>query len=112
MRNIMAKTKKIPVIKNRVVLKQKNKRSVWPQVRILILTFAIMLLFVWIKIETNLKLAEIQRLETVLAQNLAENKKLKTEKIRLSSFGRIHKLAQNLGLEFLASEDIVQISKK
>lgn len=108
----MAKTKKIPVIKNRVVLKKKKKRSVWPQVRVLILTFAMMLLFVWLKIQTNLKLAEIQRLETVLAQNLAENKKLKTEKIRLSSFGRIHKIAQELGLEFLASEDIVQISKK
>ena len=108
----MAKTKKIPVIKNRVVLRKKKKRSAWPQVGILILTFAIMLLFVWLKIQTNLKLAEIQRLETVLKQNLAENKKLKAEKIRLSSFGRIHKIAKELGLEFLESEDIVQISKK
>ena len=108
----MAKTKKIPVIKNRVVLKKKKKRSVWPQVRVLILTFVMMMLFVWLKIQTNLKLAEIQRLETILAQNLTEKKKLKTEKIRLSSFGRIHKIAQDLGLEFLASEDIIQISKK
>ena len=109
----MAKTKKIPVIKNRgIVLKKKKKRSVWPQVRILILTFAIMLLFAWLKIQTNLKLAEIQKLETVLAQNLAENEKIKTEKNRLSSFGRIHKIAKELGLEFLASENIVQISKK
>lgn len=108
----MAKTRKIPVIKNRVVLRKKKKRSVWPQVRVLILTFAMMLLFVWLNIQTNLKLAEIQRLEAVLTQNLAENKKLKTEKIRLSSFGRIHKIAQKLGLEFLAREDIVQISKK
>ncbi len=108
----MAKTRKIPVIKNRVVLRKKKKRSVWPQVRVLILTFAMMLLFVWLNIQTNLKLAEIQRLEAVLTQNLAENKKLKTETIRLSSFGRIHKIAQTLGLEFLAREDIVQISKK
>ncbi len=108
----MAKTKKIPVIKNRVVLKKKKKRSVWPQVRVLILTFAVMLLFVWLKIQTNLKLAKIQKLETVLAQNLAEKKKLKTEKIGLSSFHRIRKIAQELGLEFLAGEDIVQISKK
>ncbi len=108
----MAKTRKIPVIKNRVVLRKKKKRSVWPQVRVLILTFAMMLLFVWLKIQTNLKLAEIQRLEAVLAQNLAENKKLKTKQIRLSSFGRIYKIAQGLGLEFLAREDIVQIPKK
>ena len=109
----MAKTKKIPVIKNRgVVLKKKKKRSVWPQVGILILTFVIMLMFVWLKIQTNLKLAEIQRLETVLKQNLAENKKLITEKTRLSDLGRIHKIAKELGLEFLENENIVQISKK
>lgn len=108
----MAKAKRIPVIKNRVVLKDKRKRSVWPQVGALILTFAMMLLFVWLKIQINLRLAEIQRLETVLEQCQAENEKLKAEKIRLSSFGRIHKIAQELGLEFVASEDIVSISKQ
>ncbi len=108
----MAKTKKIPVIKNRVVLKKKGKRAVWPQVGVLVLVFAFMLMFVWLKIQTNLKLAEIQELETALIQNLAENEKLKTEKIKLSRFGRIHKIAKELGLEFLASENIVQISKR
>ncbi len=78
----------------------------------LALVFAFMLMFVWLKIQTNLKLAEIQELETALIQNLAENEKLKTEKIKLSRFGRIHKIAKELGLEFLASENIVQISKR
>ena len=107
----MAKTKKIPVIKNRVVLKKKGKRSVWPQVGVLILVFAFMLMFVWLKIQINSKVAEIQRLETVLNDSLAENEKLRTERTSLSDFGRIHKIAQELGLEFLTSKNIVQISQ-
>lgn len=109
---MMARSKKIPVIKNRVVLKEKRKRSVWPQIGVVVLAFVMMLLFVWLKIQTNLRLAQIQKLETFLAQSLKENEKLRTEKLKLSSFGRIHKIAQELGLEFLGSADIVQISKK
>ncbi len=74
--------------------------------------FALMLIFVWLKVETNLTLAHIRILEVQLNENIHENEKLRAEVVRLTSFGRIRRIAQSeLGLTFVPSEQIVEISR-
>lgn len=109
----MGKTRRIPVVKNRVVLKKKRKKHpVWRLVGALVLIFALMLIFVWLKIQTNLKIAEIRNLKLALKSNLDENKKLEIEKIRLSTRSRIQNIAvEELGLEVIPDEKIIEISQ-
>lgn len=69
-----------------------------------------MIFYVWLKVQINLELAEIQLLEQTIRQQKRENDRLQAEYIKLSSFDRIHKIAQeDLGLIFLDSEAFHEI---
>lgn len=110
----MAKTRKVPVLKNHgIVVKKSQKRASLRKFGLIVLVFTLMLVYVWLKVQTNLILAEIQVLDAELNQSLAENGKLQAEVVRLSSFGRIQKIAKKkLGLDFIPRENIIEISKK
>ncbi|MFQ5649137.1 MAG: hypothetical protein ACE5IY_04265 [bacterium] len=107
----MARHAHIPVIKNRGLVLEKKRKPLLPRkLGWLVVVFALMLLYVWLKVETNLHLAEIRSLETRLDENLQETEKLQAEVVRLSSFDRIQTIAQSIGLTFLPNEQIVEIS--
>lgn len=108
----MRKTRKIPVVKNRVNINNRNRKSGFVQAVVICAVFIGMLLFVWLKVQSNLLLAEIQVLETDLNRGEIEKEQLQAEVVRLSSFGRIQKIAQEeLGLDFLSHEQIIEIAK-
>lgn len=107
----MSNYKKIPVIKNRVVIQEQRKRS-FVRITAVGVILAIMLIYVWLKIQTNSYLGKIQLLNKELSRKTVENEKLQGAVGRLSNFGRINKIAQEeLGLTFLDNEDIIEISK-
>lgn len=108
----MGKTRKIPVVKNRVNIDKRKPKSGFVQAVVICVVLVGMLLFVWLKVQTNLLLAQIQVLETELNRGAMEQEKLQAEVVRLSSFGRIQKIAQDeLGLDFLSHEQIIEIAK-
>lgn len=87
---------------------KKNRIFWW-----ILAAFALMVGYVWMKVQINQQLAEIRRLEDLKRRYEIENNKLEAEKIRLSNFGRIQKIAEEeLGLVFVPDEEIVKISKK
>ena len=86
----------------------RNHRIFW----LILAAFALMVGYVWMKVQINLQLAEIRRLEDLKRRYEIENNKLQAEKIRLSNFGSIKEYAEKeLGLVFIPDEEIVKISK-
>jgi len=78
---------------------------------IIVGVFGLMLVFVWLKIETNKTLGELSRLRNILAKNESDNKKYRVEIKRLKSLSHIQGVAQKqLGLNFLAREDVIKIT--
>lgn len=72
-----------------------------------------MLLYVWLKVETNLALQEIEQLEIQQAKLAAENQKLRTQEIALSDFIRIQRIAtKELKLQFAAPENVIEITQQ
>lgn len=110
----MGRNKRIPVVKNRIDAKRrKQKSSKAAQVWLVVLVLAFMLLHVWLKVQTNLRKAQIRDLETRLAREKVETDKLQAEVEQLSNFGRIYRIAQEeLGLVFIPNEDIVEIQEE
>ncbi len=79
----------------------------------ILVAFALMVGYVWMKVQINLQLAEIRQLEDLKRRYEIENNKLEAERIRLSNFGRIQQYAEKeLGLVFIPDEAIVKIPKK
>ena len=75
--------------------------------------FVLLVGYVWMKVQINLQLAEVQRLEALKRRYVMEQHKLEAEKIGLDNIGRIQKLAkEELGMVFLPDEKIIKISKK
>ncbi len=108
----MARYKKIPVVKSRVVITKKKGHPKLTLFAIILSGCAIMIFYIWLKVQINLQLTEIQQLELRYRQQMLENEKSHAEVIRLSSYARIHEIAQeNLGLVFLAQEDIHEVPK-
>ena len=110
----MANYVRIPVLKNRGVTVTRGKKSKkgFLQFAVILSLFILMLTFVWLKVETNLTLSEIQNLEEKLHENTIQNEKLRAEVVRLSNFSRIQKIAQmKLGLDFIRDENIIEIQK-
>lgn len=107
----MAKQVKIPVVKNRIAPRRsKRKTQVFRKIGAIAVTLIVMILFVWLKIQTNLMLAGIQNLEAERNRYRAENEKLQAEVVELSSFARIHRIArERLNLDFLAHEKVIEV---
>ncbi len=75
--------------------------------------FALMVGYVWMKVQINLQLAEIQRLEDLNRRYEIEINKLEAERIRLANIGRIQKIAQEeLGLVFATNENVIEIPEQ
>ena len=110
----MAQYTRIPLLKNRGIELKHPKRESNGALKLLFIvcTFALMITFVWLKIETNSILGKIQKAETILTESKIENEKLKAEVLRYSDFERIQEIAKNrLGLDFVANEKIITVSK-
>lgn len=111
----MPRQRRIPVIKNRgIVVRKKGKKKTGLRNSIfLILLLGLMLLYVWLKVETNLALQEIEQLEIQQAKLAAENQKLRTQEIALSDFIRIQRIAtKELKLQFAAPENVIEIAQQ
>lgn len=97
----------------RSVRRKSNRLSSLALVGGVFLVFLLMILYVWLKVESDLLSAELRNLKIQESHLLVENENLKAEVARLSSFGRIQKIAQEiLGLVFLPNEDIIEISEQ
>ncbi len=110
----MAKYTRIPLLKNQgIALKHPKKNSNGAITFLYIVcTFALMIIFVWLKIETNSTLSKIQKAEVSLSESKIENEKLKAEVLRYSDFERIKEIAKTkLGLDFVSDEKIIPVSK-
>ncbi len=110
----MAQYTKIPLLRNQgVALKHPKKQSKAPLTFLyIVLTFTLMIVFVWLKIETNSTLGNIQKAEISLSESKIENEKLKAEVLRYSDYERIKGIAQTqLGLDFVSNEKIISLSK-
>lgn len=108
---MMGNSQRIPLIKSRIVTTKPKKSSNRFPVTVIVLSFALMISYVWLKVQTNLLLSTIQDFEIELKQNQTENEKLQAEIIKYSRFGRINKIAQEeLGLVFLPNENFIEIS--
>jgi cell division protein FtsL len=82
-----------------------NRLVLW-----ILCAFALMVGYIWMKVQINLQLAEIQRLEDLNRRYEIEINKLEAEHIRLANIGRIQKIAQEeLGLVFATHEDVIEI---
>lgn len=110
----MAEYTQIPLIKNHG-LSLKPEILVLPVRKFhwLLLILAGLLLYVWLKVETDLQLTRISAQEAEHGEVLSENERLRAEIVRLSSFERIQRIAQSrLGLEFVSDEQIIEVPKK
>lgn len=106
----MGRNKRIPLVKNRIDAKHARKSSKSMQTWTIILILAFMLLHVWLRVQTNIKKAEIRQLENELKHAQNETEKLQAEVERLSNFSRINKIArEELGLVFIPNEDVIEI---
>jgi cell division protein FtsL len=75
--------------------------------------FLLMVGYIWMKVQINLQLAEVQHLEELKRRYEIENNKLEAERVRLANIGRIQKIAEEeLGLVFVKDENVIEISKK
>ncbi|MCZ6820962.1 MAG: cell division protein FtsL [Calditrichaeota bacterium] len=109
----MPRHRKIPVIKNRGIVIRKKKKTGLRNSIFLILVLGLMLLYVWLKVETNLALQEIEQLEIQQAKLAAENQKLHTREIAFSDFSRIQRIAtKELNLQFAAPENVIEIAQQ
>ncbi len=73
--------------------------------------FLVMLSFVWLNVAVNNCLRTIGAIEQSLQHSKALNEKLRAEATRLSSFGRIQRIAhEELGLDFLPQQDIIEVT--
>ncbi|MFQ5771217.1 MAG: hypothetical protein ACE5HX_11815 [bacterium] len=106
----MTKYKRIPVVKSRIVAHRAKRHPRRTLLGLIIFGLVIMLFYVWLKVQINLLLAENRMLEVEHRHYMVENEKLRGEVTRLSSFARIHKIAQeDLDMIFIAQEDIHEI---
>jgi len=94
-------------------LKNKSKRSFGVGFfGIVVMGLLFMLFYVWLRLQTELVSAEIRDLKIQESHLIMKNEKLKAEVVRLSSFGRIQKIAkEKLHLVFLDPEVIIEITK-
>lgn len=69
-------------------------------VRIILFVFLVLLLYTFLKVETNVTASRLQQLKAEEARLRSENDKLRAEVKSLSSYSRITKIAKtHLGLE-------------
>ena len=110
---IMAQRIKIPVVKNRLQLPQKQKSRQGARTRYIILVFVIMLLFVWLRVQTNVLLTDIKSLEDSLREHSNENSQLETKVKTLSDYNRIVEIARSrLGMEKISNDKIIRIKEE
>lgn len=109
----MAGTVQIPVIRRKITASTVARQSNVNLLSIIALVFAILVLFVWLKVKTNQLLLEIREMEDQLGKAKIENQKLQAEVVELSSFRRIPKIAQTqLNMDFAGRGDIIKIKKE
>lgn len=108
----MADTVQIPVIRKKVNTDSNVRKSPASWLGLIACAFAILVLFVWVKVRTNQLKLEIRELEDRLNKGKIENQELQAEVIELSSFRRIPKIAQTyLNMDFADRGDIIKIKK-
>jgi len=102
---------KIPVVKNRISPKQRAKRKRGLlRLGVIGCALVVMLLVVWLHVQTNQLLADIQNLEAELIRYRNENNKLYAQVAELSDFSRIYEIARNqLKLDFLDHEKVIEV---
>lgn len=105
----MAKTKKIPVVKSHIVARRPKRKSRPFLYTAIVFTFALLLFHIWLQVKINSCLTELQELERENKRILEENDELQAEVVELSGYGRVHKIAQQIGLVFIPHEDILQL---
>lgn len=109
----MTKYAQIPLVKNRGLVLKPETALPAKKIRWLLLVLACLLLYVWLKVETDLQVTMISAKETELGEILSENERLRAQVVRLSSFERIQRIAQSrLGLEFVSDEQIIEVPKE
>lgn len=116
LRSIMARQIKIPVIKNQGLIlgtTKRRKRRPFAGLKVLsgvAVISALMLSFVWLKLETHKMLTQNRNLGLTLGQIRSENQKLLAEIETLKSIGNIQHIAESqLGLIFLPHENLIKI---
>lgn len=107
---VMKKRKKIVIPRDANQKKKKDPFNA-KMVRWVLFIFVVLFLYIWLKVDTDITLGKLQNLNYQESQLYNENQKLKAEVIRLSSYGRIKKIAkEKLGLDHLSQENKVYIS--
>ncbi|NIR49471.1 cell division protein FtsL [candidate division KSB1 bacterium] len=107
---MVRRSKKIPVVKSRVEIKESRSHSRLVIFTLIVVSLLLMLFYIWLKFEMNLLLGDIQRLERENKRILDENDQLQAEVVRLSSYGRIRKIATGqLELVFIPHDDIIEV---
>ena len=109
----MGKTRRIPVVRNRIVVQPQKKRSGLRRLLLLGLLSALMIFYVWLNVETAECLHEIEQLQENLQVSQQENERLRAEVAKLSSFARINEIARTkLGLVFVENEKVIEVPQK
>jgi cell division protein FtsL len=111
--NQMATRKKIPLVKNRLVILPKSNSRDGTFTRWIVLVFVTMLVFAWLRVQTSQTLSEIKTLEDELRKHENENRHLETEVKKLSNYNRIIDIALNrLDMLIMPNEKIIKVREK
>lgn len=78
----------------------------------LLLAFAVMFIFTWVRIQAGLLSAEVKDLKLKQNRLQLELERLRAEVADLSSYGRIVEEAKKLGLEPLDKENIIELPER
>lgn len=104
-------TVQIPVVRNRIVLREPRPRTRLYLFTATAVLLIVMLFYIWLQVQINVRLREISRLEQQNRVVQEEIQKLEAEVVELSSYGRIHQIAEKLGLEPVPNEKIVRLGE-
>ena len=106
----MRHTKRIPVIKSRVVVTKPRKRSKLFLITTFVTALALLLFQVWLRVHTNNVKTDIQEIKDEIQEIVQENNTLNAKVTELANYGRIHEIAEDqLGLVFVRDADNIPI---
>jgi cell division protein FtsL len=109
----MRARKKIPVIKNRLTSLPNARGHSGKKTGYIITIFVLMLVFVWLRVQTSQLLSEVRTLEDELRKSQNENRHLETQEKKLSTYSRIMDLAQNrLNMVKVPNDRIIKVKEK
>ncbi len=105
----MSATARIPVVRNRIVLSEPRPRTRFYLFVLSLAGLALMLLYIWLQVQVNTLRSEITRLELQNEAIVEKNRRLRTERLELANYGRLRRIAQQLGLERVSDDRLIRI---